>query len=258
MWKLASLDFMWALNYFTSGYLWAWGVLYVALSVLSWNKNKLISIPAKLWKAVVAAPIKVPLWAIKKVANKTGLGVRMSNSIKYGTSSWIQYRNLFNEASWPTDLLDVFKSWERNLAQTSNILKAKLQTLKGNWERFRNWSSAFWWIEIDDIKDEKYLREKVFDKLLDDYFKTDLESLRNIKNDPQLYEKLLEHYDTSPAIRKAIKSGRIDKVRTAVTNLHTTIEWAWEVIDTAARRAFNASIDKAIAKLNEVANPSAV
>ena len=258
MWKLASLDFMWALNYFTSGYLWAWGVLYVALSVLSWNKNKLISIPAKLWKAVVAAPIKVPLWAIKKVANKTGLGVRMSNSIKYGTSSWIQYRNLFNEASWPADLLDVFKSWERNLAQTSNILKAKLQTLKGNWERFRNWSSAFWWIERNDIKDEKYLREKVFDKLLDDYFKTDLENLRNIKNDPQLYEKLLEHYDTSPAIRKAIKSGRIDRVRTAVTNLHTTIEWAWEVIDTAARRAFNVSIDKAIAKLNEVANPSAV
>ena len=248
--KFASWEFMDALSYFTSWYLGAGAAIYVGASALAWSSNPIIKIVWKWTKAAVALPVKVPRWVIKKFARSTNIGVRMNNSIKYGTSSWINYRNLFNEASWPEDLIKVLKSWERNLWQTANILRAKLKTTR--WTKFREWSNAFWWIELDDIKDEKFLKEKVFDKLLADNFSNDAVSLSKIKNDRALYTKLLENYDSSPELRRAIKSGKFEDVNRVVSKLSEVVDPATEVVDTAARKAFNECLDKAIWKFDEI------
>jgi hypothetical protein len=72
--------------------------------------------------------------------------------------------------------------------------------------------------------------------------------LNQLKNESGLYDDLVKNWDASSDIRRAVvSSGGIEELK-RLSKL-SSVGDAVEIADSAARRAFNKSIDNVIAKL---------
>ena len=241
--KLIHREWLEWLAYIGSWFLWTWWTI-----MLVWWVRCFID--AKSWKKIATFGWKMvfsPVWAAYKWATRFKL-VRDSlhgiNPLKYKWENWAKI------------LLQDLIDWRVSLDRAWKIIKRRCYTNIGAAETQRVWRKTFktFGNTYDDVKWFD-MRRLAFDRIVEEK-RWEL-FLNQLKNESGLYDDLVKNWDASSDIRRAVvSSGGIEELK-RLSKL-SSVGDAVEIADSAARRAFNKSIDNVIAKLEWVANPDAV
>ncbi len=225
-------------KYIASWVLWTWVTLMMIWWVWYFVNPKTWKAIAKVWWNVTKVSA-LPVYLAYKWANYftplRNFGHKI-NPLKY------RWKN------GAITLLKDLREWKISLERVWKIINRKCFWFIWWPEKVKTWKDVFWvW---DDLRWTD-MRKIAFNAMIEDKY-----YLRQLKDAPDnLYDDLIKQFDSSSEeLRRALRNGEsIDKIKSLKNSTSSTIENL-----SPARKAFNASVDRAISKLEkEAPNPKA-
>lgn len=168
---------------------------------------------------LMLAPATLAHWVGKHTFGKTKWGERLADKIKYWSPQWVQRMTVFRGEEWPDKLLHALKSGDISLEDAEAILKKKINALWMDNTTRQKWRDLFDVPkDIDFAKIE--FKNKLFDKFVHSYQSAGNDFLKKIKAEPELYAKMVEHFDTFPEVREAIRNDKpIDELKKLIGDI---------------------------------------
>ena len=220
------------LAYVGSGFLGTWGTI-----ALVWWVRCLFDI--KTWK-------KIATFGWKMVFSPAWVAYKWASRIKPLRDFWHKINPFkYRWKKWAETLLQDLVDWRVSLERAWNTIKRRCFPTIWSGETEKAWKGVF--NVTEKMKEWFDMRKTAFDsivkKQVTEYY------LADIKKDSQLYEELVKNWDMKPEIGKAIQTQKPIEELKKISKLSST----WDVAEVASdvRKAFNASIDKAIKSLEE-------
>ena len=207
-----------AASYLSSSALWTGLTLTVVGGIVYIVGSKTIGkgmIKTGITVATLPASLAYLWW--KVALNNFWPGRRLLDRIHYGMPR--QYLS-WTEFKWekgPENLMNAVKRGDLKLAKAEEIMRGKTSGLR------TGKSEKIWWDYFGLPKDKTNinLAEKIFDKYVSGTKATDA-FLKELKQDPELYQKVIKNFDNGNEIRLAITGDEgIEKLKTIVNNLET-------------------------------------
>lgn len=208
---------IWWVWYFVNPKTWK------AIAKVRWNVTKVSALPVYL--AYKWASYCTPL---RKFWHKI-------NPFKYRWSKWADV------------LLKDLREWRVSLEDAWKTINRRCFWFIWWPEKVKKWKDVFW---VGDDLRWTDMRKIAFNAMIEDKY-----YLRQLRDAPDnLYDDLIKQFDSSSEeLRRALRNGEsIDKIKSLKNGTSSTVENL-----TSSRKAFNASIDRAISKLKEAPNPKA-
>lgn len=238
-------EWMEATSYLASSALWTGITLTVVGGVVYIVGSKTLGKGMiKTGLTVATLPASLAWIGAKKIGNNFAPARRLIDKVKYGMPrrylSWTEFKG----EKGPENLMQAVKRGDLKLSKAESIMRGKTSWwLSGQSEKV--WGNYF---DLPSDKSNINLAEKIFDKYVSGT-KTGDSFLKELKQDPELYQKVIKNLDNGNEIRQAITGNEgVEKLRSIVQKLET------KAASEASQQAGEAVADAAeqVAKNTEV------
>lgn len=233
-----------ATSYLASSTLWAG----VTLTVVGWvvyigSGMKRGGRMIKTWLTVTTLPASLAWLGGKKLISNSRTAQRLIDKMHYGMPrrylSWTE----FKWEKGPEKLMEALKRGDLKLSKAANVMQGKIWG-HGTGKSEKIWAEYFWL-----LKSEKWdfiVAEKIFDKYVSET-KTSDTFLKELKQDPDLYQRVIQNFDNGKEIRLAIAGDEglenlrkiVDRVesRVAIQTGEQAVDAAGEVAEHVAKNS---------------------
>ena len=210
-----------ATSYLASSTLWAG----VALTVVGWvvyigSGMKRGGRMIKTWITVTTLPASLAWLGGKKLVSNSRTAQRLIDKMHYGMPrrylSWTE----FKWEKGPEKLMEALKRGDLKLSKAANVMQGKI------WGHGTGKSEKIWAEYFGLPKSEKWdfvVAEKIFDKYVSETKATDL-FLKELKQDLDLYQKVIKNFDNGNEVRLAIAGDKgLENLRTIVDRVDSRV-----------------------------------
>ena len=210
-----------AVSYLASAALWTGVTLTVVgwVVYIVWSKTagkKMI----KTWITITTLPASLAWLGGKKLVSNSRTAQRFVDKIHYGMPSRYLSWTEFKWEKGPEKLMEALKRGDLNLSKAADVMQGKI------WWSFSAKSEKIWsnYFELPaSRKGDFSVVEKIFDKYVSETKATDA-FLKELKQDPELYKRVIKNFDNGNEIRLVIsENGGIEKLRTTVDRVESRV-----------------------------------
>ena len=210
-----------AASYLASSALWTG----VTLTVVGWAVYIVWSKTAgkkmiKTWITITTLPASLAWLGGKKLVSNSRTAQRFVDKIHYGMPSRYLSWTEFKWEKGPEKLMEALKRGDLKLSKAADVMQGKI------WWSFSAKSEKIWsnYFELPaSRKGDFSVVEKIFDKYVSETKATDA-FLKELKQDPELYKRVIKNFDNGNEIRLVISgNGGIEKLRTTVNRVESRV-----------------------------------
>ena len=174
----------------------------------------------KTWLTITTLPASLAWLGGKKLISNSRTAQRFVDKMHYGMPrrylSWTE----FKWEKGPEKLMEALKRGDLKLSKAANVMQGKI------WGHGTGKSEKIWTEYFGLPKSEKWdfiVAEKIFDKYVSET-KTSDTFLKELKQDPDLYQKVIKNFDNGNEVRLAIAGDEgLENLRTIVDRVDSRV-----------------------------------
>ena len=201
----------------------------------------------KTWLTITTLPASLAWLGGKKLISNSRTAQRFVDKMHYGMPrrylSWTE----FKWEKGPEKLMEALKRGDLKLSKAANVMQGKI------WGHGTGKSEKIWAEYFGLPKSEKWdfvVAEKIFDKYVSET-KTSDTFLKELKQDPDLYQKVIKNFDNGNEVRLAIAGDEgLENLRTIVDRVESRVvtQTGAHAADTAGEVAEHVARDSNVYK----------